>query len=482
MATTNVPPITYGPNGVVLPDESAILTGVQDDWNAAFDNQLNFGTTGGSPTNATPQGQVAASQAAILGDSYAMFAWYVSMVDPATSQGRMQDGIGRIYFLERIAGAPTVQPVTCTGLVNVAIPLGALIRDENDVLWTCTEAGTIPAGGSVVLNFSCTVDGPTPGPATLTIYQAIAGWDSVAPSGDASLGNDVETAQQFEARRSLSTAINSAGQLPAILGAVLAVPGVLDAFVTENDEDTTEVVGGVTLNAHSVYACVLGGTSAAVAQAIWTRKAPGCNYTGNTTVVVQDLSQQYAPDYPSYNVTYEVPTVEAFAVLVVVRNGPGVPSNALQLVQNAIVGGFAGTDGGTRAKIGSNVLASRYYADVITLGTWAQQMVSLQLGVRGNGAAFTAAIATTTMTVSAVASGALAPGQLVLDDAGNVLAGTTIVAQLTGPTGGTGTYELSTSQTVSSEAMVATTLGNSTQMNINQAPSCAVADVGLQLV
>ncbi|HEX7906872.1 MAG TPA: hypothetical protein VF534_02100 [Paraburkholderia sp.] len=68
------------------------------------------------------------------------------------------------------------------------------------------------------------------------------------------------------------------------------------------------------------------------------------------------------------------------------------------------------------------------------------------------GASFTGAISGTTLTVSAVASGIIASGQ-TLYGAG-VTAGTTIVPGGTG-TGGAGTYTLSASQTVSSEAMSA---------------------------
>ena len=65
--------------------------------------------------------------------------------------------------------------------------------------------------------------------------------------------------------------------------------------------------------------------------------------------------------------------------------------------------------------------------------------------------AITASIAGTVLTVSAVASGKLLPGQL-LAGAG-LIAGTIIVGQLTGPTGGIGTYSVNESQTVASEAM-----------------------------
>ena len=64
-------------------------------------------------------------------------------------------------------------------------------------------------------------------------------------------------------------------------------------------------------------------------------------------------------------------------------------------------------------------------------------------------------IAGTTLTVTTIMFGKLSPGLTVIDEAGNVPNNTTIVQQLTGNTGGTGTYQLSTSSTVAQEAMFA---------------------------
>lgn len=66
-------------------------------------------------------------------------------------------------------------------------------------------------------------------------------------------------------------------------------------------------------------------------------------------------------------------------------------------------------------------------------------------------ASFTGSIATTTLTVSAVSAGAIYPSMQITGT--GVTAGTRIVAQLTGTTGGAGTYTVSVSQTVSSTAM-----------------------------
>jgi hypothetical protein len=85
-------------------------------------------------------------------------------------------------------------------------------------------------------------------------------------------------------------------------------------------------------------------------------------------------------------------------------------------------------------------------------------VVPEQINVLSLPAQFTASIASSTMTVTSVASGTLAVGMMI---SGNgVTPGTTITAFGTG-TGGAGTYTVSASQTVSSTFIV----GNSTSSN-----------------
>lgn len=490
--STAVPFPSLGPNGFVAPNEADILVGVSSDINAAFGGNLN-------PALSTPQGQLASSETAIIGDSFAVFAWMCNMTDPAYSVGRMQDAIGRIYFINRIPGAPTIQNCLCSGLNGVQITIGSLAQDPNGVLWIAQGSGTI-VNGSVTITFACSIDGPTAAPLSLTIYSAIPGWDSVVPTGNAVLGNLVETPAQFETRRALSTGLNSMGPLNAVYSAVLAVPGVLDCFAFQNNTGAPITVGGVTLSANSIYICPLGGEQTAIAQAIFTRKMPGCAMTGNTTVSIEDPNPAYGVSPPSYNITYETPTILPFAAVVTITNTVAVPADALTLVQNAIVNAFAGADGGPRAKIGSLVYASRYYQPVANISTtynnstgqaisgWSSGIVSIQIGVDGAAASIVGSISGSTLTVTAVNSGSLTAGNLV---EGTAIPGGTglttgsgpviIVSQLTGSVGGTGTYRLNGSLTAVSGSLTATLLGNDYQTFINQAPSIGAANIYLQL-
>jgi hypothetical protein len=462
---TNVPPVTFDPTvGFSAPSQQDILTGVQEDINAAFGGGLNQSLS-------TPQGQLASSFTAIIAQTNDTFVNLTNQTNPNFATGIWQDAIGQLYFLQRNPSEPTVVQALCVGGVGVVVNVGALAQDQSENIYVCTAGNApdgFPSNGQSTLTFANQIPGPTPCPAgTLTtIYQGIPGWDTITNPTDGVLGNDTETASEFEERRVQSVAANSIGSLPSVLGAVLSVPGTLDAFVTENPSASPTTIGGFTLAANSLYvACVGSFDQIAMATAIWSKKAPGCAYNGNTTVTIQDTRSGYSPPFPSYNVSFEIPPALPILFAVNIANNATVPSNAATLIQNAIIGAFAGTDGGTRARIGSTIYASRFYAPIAALGPWAQ-IILLQIG-SGNTpvATFTGAIAGTTLTVSGV-TGTIAIGQTIGDANNNVLPGTTIIS-------GSGTsWQVSITHTVSSEAMTASLANqNSVAVNIDQVPT-----------
>jgi hypothetical protein len=483
--TTNVPAITFPPTGPVAPAESAILLGVQTDYQAAFGGNLNFTTTAGSITNATPQGQLTASTAAIVGNVNDSILFLLSMFDPAFSLGRYQDAIARIYYLERNPALPTVVTCICIGAPGVIIPTGALAQDTAGNVYNCETGGTFPATGTLTLQFANNLSGPIPcSSGTLTIIaQTIPGWDTITNPTPGALGQNVETQSAFELRRSLSTANNSLGSLPSVRGRVIAVPGVLDVYATENVSNTSTLIGGVLIAGNSLYICALGGAPQAIATAIWESKAPGCAYNGNTTLVVLDTNSGYTAPFPQYQVTYQTPLFLEIAVAVTLSSGPNVPANVLALVQAAIIGAFAGADGGPRARIGTRYYASRLYAPIAAIGSWVQ-IVSIYLGSTNQPSVlFIGSIAGTTLTVNNITSGLLTSGQQVFDSSGNIIDGTTIINQISGTTGGLGTYGVNFSQTLVSEPLIAVAINQpDIGVNINQVPVVGTPDITLTLV
>lgn len=473
---STVPKPIFGPKGFIAPAETDVLTGVLADINTAFGGALN-------PALETPQGQMASSETAVIGNANDNFCNITNMMDPAYASGRMQDGIGRIYYITRLPARPTVVSCLCTGAPGTPIPAGARAKSLDGLIYTCTDGGEIGLDNTVTLTFACNTVGPIACPDnTLNqIYQAIPGWDTINNPADGVLGRLTESRADFEARRFESVAKNARGTVQAVQGAVLEVPNVLDAFSYQNDDDAPVTYRGFELAAHSLYVAAVGGTDQAVAEAIWRKKAPGCVYNGNTNVTVLDTSPVYSEPYPAYTVTFERPDPLTIAFSVVIADNSQVPSDAAAQIQAAIIASFAGADGGARARIGSTIYASRFICPVAALGAWAQ-VVSLQIGSANTPAAeITASIAASLMTVSAVGSGALAVGQTLVGN--GVLDGTTILSQASGTPGGIGTYNVSLAQTVASGAIDAITVDkNSVVVDIDQVPVTSANNIVVELV
>ncbi|TAM16075.1 MAG: hypothetical protein EPN65_15210 [Pandoraea sp.] len=378
--SSSVPAINWAPTGPVVPAESDILTGALADMNAAFGGGLNTTNQDGTPNLSSPQGQIASSTAAIVGAKNDDMLAVVNGVDPDTSTGRFQDAIGRIYFIERNPAKSTALQIACGGLVNTPIPVGAQIKDQNQNVILCTQAGTIPASGSITLSFAYATTGPIPVPAAnqVSIAQAIPGWDTVSVVSGV-IGQDVESRADFEYRRRLSVAQNAAGSVPAVRGRVLNVTGVLDAYVTENVLSTPLTIGDFTLAPNSLYVGVYGGAAQDIANAIWAKKGAGCNYNGNTSVTVFD-TDGYSPPYPQYTVKYQTLTPTPILFAVQIANNPNLPANYVQLIQNAIIAAFTGADGGARARSGSTIFAGRFYPGVMAVDP-SIELLSIQLGI-----------------------------------------------------------------------------------------------------
>ena len=357
--STNVPVITWVNGSPVLPAEVDILAGVQADINAAFGGGVNPGLT-------TPQGQLAQSETAIIGDKNNEIAYIANQVNPSFASGIWQDAIGYIYFITRIPGAGTVVSATCTGAVGAVIPAGSVAQDNNGYLYTALSTETIPSTGNVTISFQNQTQGPIACNvgALNNIYTAVAGWDTITNATAGALGNDVESRASFEARRSASVAGNAVNSLQSIYGAVASLANVIGVLVVDNPSNGTVNYGPTSypLAPHSVCVSVAGGTSSDIAQAIWGKKPPGCNYNGNTSVTVYD--NNYSTPVP-YTVTYLTPTSVPVYFNVNIKNSSLLPANITTLTQNAVIQTFNGLDGsGPPVSIGSTSYSGRYYANI----------------------------------------------------------------------------------------------------------------------
>lgn len=386
---SSVPKLTITYQGVTVPQSTAIRAGVLADYNFAFGGNLNI------TSSATPQAHLADNLTQDITDANAAVAAMVSGVDPATSEGRMQDGVGRIYFLTRKGATASVVQATVTGQPGAVLQAGALARDVNGLYWASSGSVTLPVGGVATVEFACT----TPGPIQLgagelnRIAQASPGWDAINNTGAAVTGTNVESRAEFEARRFASVAKNAHGSAAAIRGSVWDVPGVIDVYTYDNFTGSPVEVGPTAFEipARCVYVAAVGGTDEDVGMAIYKKKDGGCNLTGNTSVVVEDRESGVAFPYPTYTITWERPAALPIKFKVSIRNSPSLPANITELVKQSVVETFNGLNGFQRARIGSEIFASNYYGPIAQISS-SVQVLSVKVG-------------TTTATLDSVAVG-----------------------------------------------------------------------------
>lgn len=493
---TAVPIPSFTANGFIVPAQGAIVTGLQSDWNAAFGGNLN-------PAPNTPQGQIIASQAALLGAMNDQLVALFNGVDPAIATGLMQDAIGFIYFIQRLPALATALNITCGGLAGATIPVNVYVQDTSGNIYFNTQQATIGPGGTVNSTFQAVNTGPIPIPASVTIYSAaVPHWDTAVVAAGV-VGNNIEGQTQFELRRALSVAGNAQSTVSTIYSNVAAVVGVARLFVIDwpfPSPSDPLITGGVTLPANSIFVCTAGDSTDDVynqiALAIYEKKPVGIPYfPGSKTVNVQDPNPVYTLPNGSYigpvsPVTWEVAVAAPICFNVVIYSpstNTTVPANAGTLIQAAIQNGFNGTDvqGSTPATIGSLLFANQpYIANINMLGSWAQVVsITIGLGILGtlnanapNMNQFTGSISGITLTI---AGGVLPPPAapiatgMFLYGAG-ILPGTIITA------GSGSSWTISVSQTVSSTT-ITSVLANLTavQTQWNWIPTLASPDINV---
>lgn len=378
--TTSVPSVTFSLTGLDVPDEADILSGRLSDLSSALGTAMSTELT-------TPQGQIAVSDTAIIADKNDQLLAIVNNINPDYSSGRFQDAIGKIYFMDRIAATGTIVTCTCTGVVNQTVSAGSMAQDDSGYLYSALADFTFGSDGKASVQFQNQTTGAIACPigSLNTIYKAVSGWSSINNTTAGVLGSDEEGRASFEYRRRLSVAKNASNTLAAIYAAVLGVDGVTDAYVTDNYTNSAITKGytNYSLLAHSFYVAAYGGTPEGIAKAIFSVAPPGADMNGNTNYTVQD-TENYVYPYPEYVITWQTPAAVSMYVEINIMQSNLLPSDIVSQIKSSVQDSFNGTDGGTRARIGSKVNAGRYYAGVQALDSNNIEILSIKLSRNGS--------------------------------------------------------------------------------------------------
>lgn len=300
------------PQGVIVPDTSGILGGVQAEYKDAFGQDLVV-------TPDTPQGVLITGETAARVEVVNNNAAVANQINPNISGGVNLDCVMALSGQQRKKATKSVIPgVTLTGVSGTPIPEGTQASTPSGSLFTSLSAVVLSGGGTATVDFASITPGPVQCPAnTLTqVVSDVPGWETVNNTNAANVGTNVQSDMNARAFRNNTIAFQGVALNACIVSSLYNVDGVTSLTYRENPTNATAVIDGITLIANSIWACVRGGADSDIAACLLENKSSGSNWNGTTDInLVEPASGQ------TYAVKFDRPTEVPVLVRVTTTNG-----------------------------------------------------------------------------------------------------------------------------------------------------------------
>jgi uncharacterized phage protein gp47/JayE len=237
----------------------------------------------------TPDGQMMNIFSTALEDNLELLQSVYNMFNLINAYGVQLDNIAQLLGIQRQAGSYTQAQVTITVSQALTLPgQDVLIANPGATVFTVADqAGnqfqlvtsyTFGSAGTQTLTFAAVDIGQIlTSPDTITaILTPLLGVTSV---NNPSTANDVigtieESDSSFRVRMAQSFQIAATGPADSMRAQLMNLPGILDAFVAEND--TGGIIDGVPANGIWVIVNNATATPAQIAQIIYAKKGMGC--------------------------------------------------------------------------------------------------------------------------------------------------------------------------------------------------------------
>lgn len=313
--------------GTVVPDTADQLAQVQSEYRAAFGADLIVDPE-------TPQGVLITAETAARDAVARNNATLANQINPNLAGGIFLDAILALTGVERTpATRSTISGAALTGIPGTVIPAGSQATTTAGDVWQTIATVTLDGSGNATADFESVEYGPISATAGSlnSITSLVLGWETVTNANAATLGTLEQSDQAARALRRNTLAAQGIALPLAIASALYLVEGVKSLAFRENVTSAPITIDGVTLVAHSIYACVDGGTDADVAAALLANKSLGADWNGTTTVNVTDPSSGQV-----YPVKFSRPVAVPVKVEVTVRGTAGL-SDVIGAVRAAVL-------------------------------------------------------------------------------------------------------------------------------------------------
>jgi len=319
-------------SGLIVPDTSELKTEVQDEYLATFGDDLDL-------DDETPEGILIDAETTSRIGIATNNAQLANQINPNIAGGIFLDAVWALTGGKRAGASSSIftVPPDLTGEPNTVIPIGSIATNTNGDEFESIAELTLDGAGLGSVGFQSVETGAIACPINdlTNITSNVLGWETITNSVSATLGTETQSDISARSERNDTLALQGAGLTEAMFSNIRAVAGVSSLSFRENITNATAIIDGVTLVAHSIWACVDGGTNADVANAIVESKSSGSNWNnGNSAnpvseVVIDPISGQ------SYTVLFDRP--DLIPVLYSVTIAATSVSNAVQIVKDAIL-------------------------------------------------------------------------------------------------------------------------------------------------
>lgn len=294
--------------GIIVPDTSNTRNEVIQEFRDVFGQDLVTDPS-------TPQGQLI-TRITELRDAVARNnADVANQINPALASGRFLDAlVGLSGASRKPATKSIISQVTIGGTPGTLIPAGSMASTNSGQVFELAQSITIPSGGTVDTVFVAKDTGPIGAPigTLINIESSILGWLTVTNPVEATLGRDIESDAALRRRRNGILATQSMSITESLYARLNTVNGVSSFLLLENPLGSTQTVQGISMEAHSVWACIDGGVGGDIALALFKAKTPGTVWaTPNTT--------NYNVNDPISGVPYVVKFARPSDVILLIR-------------------------------------------------------------------------------------------------------------------------------------------------------------------
>ncbi len=341
-----------------------LLAQVEEEETTQISNALDV-------SSSSPMGQINAVLMKTVSELWDLAQAVYDGGDPDKNEGDAQDAVAAITGTIRHAAEKSYVRETLGLNAGITVPRGSIVSVLGNpsvrfvLVGSETVAGTVvdedvtsSTAGSYFGRFECDHTGPVVVAAgTLSvIVTPVSGWNSATNALDAVEGRNVEGPSDMRTRREDELQAEGSTPVDALRAELLHLDGMIQVFVFENVEDTTDVNG---VPPHAIEALCYDGPSPAVAdddiaQTLWDGKAAGIKTYGDTTGNATDSQGN------TRIMSFSRPTLKTVYFDITVTTTSSYPGDA---ALKAAVVAFGDT-----LDMGEDVILAAFYSSIFGIG------------------------------------------------------------------------------------------------------------------